>query len=556
MERNTKTSFVEKKRLNALHSYNILNDEKDDFLDHITSLSSSICKKPIAIISLVDEKKQWFKSKKGIDINYTDRAISICHHTIKQFDLFEVKDTHEHKLFVDSPLVTGKLKIRYYAGMPLRDPEGLNIGTLCVIDRKPNMLSEHQKSSLKILANLVIDYIVLKKVKENNVNLNLQLGNFFELSPDMFCIADKNGYFKQISPAFIRELGYSEKELLAEPFLNFVVDEDKEKTVETFKNLTLKTEKIFFFRNRYLCKNGKIIWMSWNAIPDEKTGLVYATARNISQIILLEEELKKRQDVENKFQQEKFKQLCGLATNISHELLNPVNLTIGFADISIDLLKELENTDNAETKSSIIAQLKTDQKKIIEHGRMVFNVLHKMDFNIRQNQYAEFELEKEKNNIQDINMLCNQFEKIAFNNFKNNHPDFDCKLETYFDKHNPKSHISIIEFGESIINIYNNAFEAISNLKKTNPQHIGLVRTETRLLKNNVVIKIADNGTTIPTEIVSKIFNPFFTTKPPGEGKGLGLTASYSIISNNNGTLDVEKSTESETVFKISLPAA
>ncbi len=138
-------SSVESSRLKALHSYNLLNPEKEDFLDSITSIASIICEIPIALISLVDEKKQWFKSKTGWDVKYTERAISFCHHTIKQFKLFEISDTLENEQFATNPLVTGKTNIRFYAGVPLTDPAGYNLGTLCVIDHKPRKLNEKSK---------------------------------------------------------------------------------------------------------------------------------------------------------------------------------------------------------------------------------------------------------------------------------------------------------------------------------------------------------------------------------------------------------------------------
>ncbi len=379
MEPKEKLPINETKRLDALYSYNIVNNISEDFLDHITKLASSICETPIALISLVDKDRQIFKSKVGMKLNGTSREISFCHHAIKQDTIFEVEDTTKNKLFSNNPLVTGDTNLRFYAGVPLKEPSGFNLGTLCVLDHKPRKLTALQLLSLNVLATAAIDYIVLKKNKKSLASINDELNQFFELSPDLLCIASMEGYFKKISSSFIKQLGYTENELLEKPFIDFVHPDDKQKTIDTVKDLSVDSKKVTFFKNRYLCKNGNYIWLSWNAIPDPKTNQIIATARNITEVRRLGEELEKKKIQESRINQAKIKQLSSLTTSLSNEILNPLNLVIGFADLTLDLLKELPEQDTLESKEETLDQIRADQLKIIEHSRYILNIMLKMN---------------------------------------------------------------------------------------------------------------------------------------------------------------------------------
>ena len=549
-------SPIESRRLEVLHSYPILNPEKENFLDSITFLASTICETPIALVSLIDENKQWFKSKIGIDIHYTSRAISFCHHTIKQYKLFEVSDALKNEQFASNPLVTGKLKIRFYAGVPLTDPGGFNLGTLCILDNNPKKLSEQQKVLLTKLAKIVIDFFVLKKIKERSNSIRYQLDNFFKLSPDLFCTATTTGFFNKVNAAFQTELGYSESELLATPFINFVHNDDKEKTIEVLRNFKPNSEKTMFFRNRYQCKNGQYIWLSWNALYNEVAGLIYATARNVTQLVKLEDELKQKKELEIRFKEEKLKQFCNIVSGLSHELLNPVNLSIGFADVSNSLLNELNSLKDEESRKVTIDLIITNQQKIIEHGKDIFNILQKMNYNISRSESLSNIDKVDENKIQEINRLCLKFEQIAYDKYKLKHMDFSCEFENNFDEFNPKCCISIAEFGEVLLNLFYNAFEALTEKMKLYIELNPKVKVQTKYFHNKVEINIADNGVSIAQENVNELFTPFYSTKKIGLGNGLGLTTCFSIIKNNYGTISLEKSDDYEKVFKITLPAA
>ena len=150
-------------RIKVLWQYEILDTVPEEVFDDLTELAARICEAPIALITLVDENRQWFKSKVGVTVNETSRDISFCGHAIEQSDLFIVPDATLDKRFAENPLVKSDPKIRFYAGAPLITPDGHALGTLCVIDKVPRVLRPDQKQALRVLARHVMTQLELRR---------------------------------------------------------------------------------------------------------------------------------------------------------------------------------------------------------------------------------------------------------------------------------------------------------------------------------------------------------------------------------------------------------
>jgi two-component system cell cycle sensor histidine kinase/response regulator CckA len=153
----------EEERLEALRSYDVLDSVPDQDLDDLALLASQICGAPMAMITLVDENRQWFKAKIGTRLTETPREIAFCSHGILQEEIFVVKDAQADERFSTNPLVTGDPKIRFYAGAPLRTSEGHNLGMICVNDRVPRELTSEQLTALQALSRQVVANLELRR---------------------------------------------------------------------------------------------------------------------------------------------------------------------------------------------------------------------------------------------------------------------------------------------------------------------------------------------------------------------------------------------------------
>lgn len=155
----------EEERLAQLHEYNILDSFSEDDYDDITSLAAAICKTPISLITLVDEKRQWFKSKVGLEPGETPREYAFCAHALNNpEEILIVPDSRKDKRFEDNPLVVDDPRVIFYTGVPLVNPDGYALGSLCVIDHKPRHLTNEQLTALKTLSKQVINLLEIRRV--------------------------------------------------------------------------------------------------------------------------------------------------------------------------------------------------------------------------------------------------------------------------------------------------------------------------------------------------------------------------------------------------------
>jgi PAS domain S-box-containing protein len=273
-----KPDDYELERLKVLNAYEILDTLPQEAFDRFTKLASNICGTPISLVSLVDADRQWFKSKKGIDANETPRAWSFCSHAIQDNQLMEVKDATQDLRFRDNPLVTGDPNIRFYAGYPLIDNNGYALGTLCVIDDKPKVLNQTQKDALKLLTQTVVDLIEQQRKYQEVSNFN----KLFEVSNDLICLVNIDGYFKKVNPAFYNVLGYQQKDVINKSIFDFIHQDDKLSAKNAFENIDKTDIKIDFvtkFRNNV----GAYKSLNWVFSTDPITGFIFAVARDITQ---------------------------------------------------------------------------------------------------------------------------------------------------------------------------------------------------------------------------------------------------------------------------------
>jgi GAF domain-containing protein len=197
----------ETERLAALREYHILDTGAEQAYDDVTALAAFVCEAPIAMISLVDESRQWFKSRVGVSRRETPRDVAFCAHAILQSEPLIVRDALKDARFSDSALVTRSPHIRFYAGFPLASPEGFTLGTLCAIDRKPRKISPKQKTAMQALARQVMALLELRRISTRIADALEKVKTLHGLLPICaWCkrIRDDQGYWSQVE-AYIHQ---------------------------------------------------------------------------------------------------------------------------------------------------------------------------------------------------------------------------------------------------------------------------------------------------------------------------------------------------------------
>jgi len=253
-------------------------------------------------------------------------------------------------------------------------------------------------------------------------------------------------------------------------------------------------------------------------------------------------------------QSEKMASLGELTAGIAHEIQNPLNFVNNFSEVSNELLDEM-NTEiakgNVEEVKMIAADVKQNLEKILHHGKRADSIVKGMLEHSRASSG-----QKEPT---DINALCDEYLRLAYHGLRAKDKSFNAKFETDLDPTLPKINVVPQDMGRLILNLINNAFYAVNEKNKremadVKTDYVPLVTVSTKKLEGKIEISVKDNGSGIPETIKEKIFQPFFTTKPTGQGTGLGLSLSYDIVKAHGGELKVETKENEGTVFYIILP--
>lgn len=327
----------EDERLAALRQYDVLDTAAEAEFDDFTRLAAQLCGTPIALISLVDADRQWFKSRVGLDATETPRDISFCGHAIYEGELLEIPDALNDVRFCDNPLVAGQPGIRFYAGAPLIAPGGHGIGTLCVIDMRPHTLTEQQRDVLTTLGRQVVRQLELRRSLKREQQLNDKLTRLSIFQKTLFDSAamaiistTTTGMITTFNPAAERLLGYTAAELVGKetPGLFHEGAEVVARAAELSEALQRTIEPGFevFVANvlthdsetrewTYCCKNGSRVpvMLTVSAVRDADGRLIgyVGMARDIS-------ERKRAEKIKSEF-----------VSMVSHELRTPLTSISG-----------------------------------------------------------------------------------------------------------------------------------------------------------------------------------------------------------------------------------
>jgi signal transduction histidine kinase len=235
-------------------------------------------------------------------------------------------------------------------------------------------------------------------------------------------------------------------------------------------------------------------------------------------------------------QSEKMASLGELTAGIAHEIQNPLNFVNNFSEVNTELADDLEQEvkkENLDGIKSIAKDIKENQQKINHHGKRAEAIVKSM---LQHSRVSSGQKE-----LTDINALSEEYLRLAYHGFRAKDKSFNAKFETFLDPSLPKVNVVPQDIGRVILNLINNAFYAVSEKSKKNENNYSpTVTVSTSTTRDKIQISVTDNGNGIPQKVLDKIFQPFFTTKPAGQGTGLGLSLSYDIITAHGGELNVE----------------
>ncbi|RYJ45008.1 ATP-binding protein [Flavobacterium beibuense] len=408
----------EKERLEALHDYNILDTFSEEEFDDIVHLASYIYKTPIALVSFIDEKRQWYKAKKGMDVSELPREETFCQHVIMQDDLVEVPDATKHPIFKDNPNVTGDFGVRFYAGVPLKSSEGYNIGTICVVDTVVKEIDDDQRKALKILAHHVMNQVEIRKrnleIRKRNSNLREEVARMAkkelesvnrELESYKIALDETSGviiFDKEGKITFVNDTTCSITKFKRKELIGKSIKDTKTAYGNTgaFSNLwnTINSGAVWRNEVNSETKDGKQYWVEVVVVPflDSK-GIPFKfveIANDITDRKAVEAELIKAKEIAEKaiFVKDSF------MANMSHEIRTPMNAIIGFTDLLARTElneKQKEFVTNVQTAGDNLLLIINDILDLskIESGKLV---IEKSQFNLKHTLKHVYDLLKVK----------------------------------------------------------------------------------------------------------------------------------------------------------------
>lgn len=509
----------EKERIAALESYDLLDSIEEEEFDRITELASLICGTPIALVSLIDKDRQWFKSNKGMDVNETSRDISFCQHAILDYEIFEVENAPEDPRFAINPLVTGDPNIKFYAGYPLTDPDGYNLGTLCVIDREPRKLSEGQLRALQLLGEEVVSQIIARK---KNIERK-KLDRLFQLSIDMIGIIDNNGKYTSINPAFERVLGRSTEEIIGHSFYDWVHKDDLKITEKQVRKLDGSESKVEF-DNRVQVKSGDYLNLNWTLTFDDENEEFYCIARDVTTHVSTFNQLKQANLESQRAAQVKDEFLA----NMSHEIRTPLNAIIGFNDLLTSSDLNSEQREYVEIVSTASQNLMVIINDVLDTSKLESGMIQLEDRMMSLRDVVNYlnKLQKQKAKSKNIALIT----------------EVDERIPPYVLGDRPR----IIQI---LVNLMGNAIKFTKH---------GWVKLQLDLVskkKDVVDIKftVSDTGVGIDPDKLDIIFERFVqaetSTSRNFGGTGLGLNIVKMLVNLHGGKLSVESQKGEGTSF-------
>lgn len=548
----------EEERLRALRRYGILDTPPEAAFDRITRLAAHVLGVPVTHITLIDRNRQWFKSSYGANPQETDRESAFCAHAILDSAVMVVEDARADPRFADNRFVTGESGIRFYAGAPIADEDGFNLGTLCAIDTQPRSFTAEQKTILTDLAAMVVD-----ELERHEARLFFQ--QLVASGPSLVVQMIPGVYrVTAVSPNVTRVLGYTADEVLhADRFwLSRLHPVDRSRFLAAALTAADAAQEQHVYRLQH--KDGGYRWLQCTLRLERDGGkgtdtlLVYAyevsvptgepspgreagedrSLRQQAEMALrestrrLEAALADLQRAQSQLvQQERLRALGQMASGVAHDFNNCLSPIVGYSELLLADPSLLANTARSERYLKLINQAAKDAGLVV--GRL--------------REFYRSRDEDEVRALVDLAAVASETLELTRPRWSDQALTKGITIEArcLCDPVPPVAG-NAAELREVLVNLIFNAVDALRDG--------GSILLRSYLEGERVVLQVQDTGAGMSPEVRARCLEPFFTTKG-SQGTGLGLATSYGVIRRHGGTIDVESEIGQGTTFTIRLPA-
>ena len=529
----------EDERLSALRSYRVLDTEPEPEFDDLARLAAHILGTPIALVSLVDADRQWFKARYGLDAPQTPRDVSFCGHVVATEVPLVVNDAFEDPRFADNPLVVGNPRVIFYAGVPLRTDDGFVLGTLCTIDHSPRAISPEQMEMLAMLGKQVVAQLEARRRKLQVVAereaaraLAERVSMTFDAMAEGVVVQDAKGQITFSNRRAGEILGLTLDQLNGRTSIDSrwrSIRRDGSPFPGTDHPAMQALARAIAIRDVVMgveTPDGRLTWISINAVPKVENGVALEVVTTFHDITALETATRRAS------QQERLATVGTLAAGVGHEINNPLAYVIGNLDFSLEELRAIAGLSPSGRLREIIEVL-AEAREGADRIRKIVRGLR----SLAREDVALHPVEVRSTVETALSMAAHEVKHRATVNVS---------VDGAFMVHGDESRLTQV-----LVNLVVNAAQAFTT---ADPAVNVIQVSATRRDGNRLSIAVKDNGPGIPAQLQRRVFDPFFTTKPVGQGTGLGLSVSRSIIDALGGELTLESTVGEGASFTIVLP--
>ena len=538
----------EASRLRALRDLELLDTPAEETFDALTRLCCSQLDVPISLVSLVDEHRQWFKSRQGLDLTETARSISFCTHVVDLDGPLIVEDAAEDPRFATNPLVLGAPQFRFYAGWPLRTAEGDVLGTFCALDLEPRQFDAKERAVLEALTGQASLLIQMRgaqaRLRAEHVKLEARdaalaaserrLRALFEGLSEAVILQNAVGMIAACNPSAERIFGLSADQILGRTPSDLVPQATREDGTP-FPNDALPSAEclrtglpVDGASLRLSRADGQRRWLRVNAQPlfadDATLSGVVTTFRDVTEERALAERVNR---------QERLVTTGTLAAGVGHEINNPLAYILANLDFTLDVLQHAEGTSTPEGRAELV--------KVLHHVKS--GALRVRDIVRGLKALAR----------EDGPVVATQIAPVVASALSLTRPSWKTNTQvTAFVEGLPAALADETRLTEVLVHLLLNAVGALPGADLES----NAIRVDAEFDDTHLRLRVADNGGGIAASTLNRIFDPFFTTKPVGQGVGLGLSIAHSLVASMGGELTCTSTSAAGTCFTVSLARA